>query len=96
MQEFALKNHYPVKLEPLAAPQSDWSSPADVWATILGLEEQNTRNLLKIAQAADVCGMYGVKVRTLSLLLTTIQHHTHASYFYTQSSHCAISTSFFF
>lgn len=60
-QEFALKNHYPVKLEPLAAPQSEWSSPAEVWETILGLEQQNTRNLLNIAQAADACGMYGVK-----------------------------------
>jgi len=61
MQEFALKNHYPVKLEPLAAPQSEWSSPAEVWQTILGLEEQNTRNLLNIAHSADACGMYGVK-----------------------------------
>ena len=50
-----------MKLEPLAAPQSEWSSPAAVWETILGLEQQNTRNLLNIAQAADACGMYGVK-----------------------------------
>jgi len=56
-----LKNHYPVKLEPLAAPQSEWFSPPEVWETILGLEQQNTRNLLNIAHAADVCGMYGVK-----------------------------------
>lgn len=59
--EFAMKNHYQVVLEPLQAPQTEWSSPADVWATILALEENNTQNLLRIARAADECGQYGVK-----------------------------------
>jgi len=59
--EFAMKNHYQVVLEPLSAPQNEWQSPADVWQTILALEENNTQNLLRIAGAADACGMYGVK-----------------------------------
>eukprot|EP00537_Pseudo-nitzschia_pungens_P012441 CAMPEP_0172394344 /NCGR_PEP_ID=MMETSP1061-20121228/14431_1 /TAXON_ID=37318 /ORGANISM="Pseudo-nitzschia pungens, Strain cf. pungens" /LENGTH=219 /DNA_ID=CAMNT_0013125671 /DNA_START=139 /DNA_END=798 /DNA_ORIENTATION=+ len=59
--EFAMKNHYQVTIEPLAAPQAEWNSPVDVWATILALEENNTQNLLRIAQEADACGQYGVK-----------------------------------
>ena len=59
--EFAMKNHYDVILEPLSAPRNDWDSVSDVWATILALEENNTQNLLRIAGAADSCGMYGVK-----------------------------------
>ena len=47
--EFAMKNHYSVVLEPLSAPQNEWISVADVWATILALEENNTQNLLRIA-----------------------------------------------
>ena len=59
--EFAMKNHFPVTLEPLAAPKNDWNHPSEVWETILGLEQQNTQNLLRIAAVADQCGMYGVK-----------------------------------
>ena len=59
--EFAMKNHFPVALEPLAAPKNDWNHPSEVWETILGLEQQNTQNLLRIAAVADQCGMYGVK-----------------------------------
>ena len=59
--EFAMKNHYKVVLEPLNAPQAEWNSPADVWQSILALEENNTQNLLRIAAAADRCGQYGVK-----------------------------------
>ena len=60
--EFAMKNHFPVTLEPLVAPKNDWNHPSEVWETILGLEQQNTQNLLRIATVADQCGMYGVKV----------------------------------
>lgn len=59
--EFAMKNHYKVVLEPLDAPQAEWNSSADVWQSILALEENNTQNLLRIASAADQCGQYGVK-----------------------------------
>eukprot|EP00594_Rhizosolenia_setigera_P013278 CAMPEP_0178962850 /NCGR_PEP_ID=MMETSP0789-20121207/14630_1 /TAXON_ID=3005 /ORGANISM="Rhizosolenia setigera, Strain CCMP 1694" /LENGTH=222 /DNA_ID=CAMNT_0020647119 /DNA_START=40 /DNA_END=708 /DNA_ORIENTATION=- len=59
--EFAMKNHFPVVLEPIVAPKNDWVEPAEVWETILGLEKQNTQNLLRIADVADKCGMYGVK-----------------------------------
>mmetsp|Transcript_7174 Transcript_7174/g.9736 ORF Transcript_7174/g.9736 Transcript_7174/m.9736 type:complete len:183 (-) Transcript_7174:318-866(-) len=59
--EFAMKSHFPVQLEPLAAPRSDWNSPEEVWETILALEQNNTQNLLAIAAAADRCGQFGVK-----------------------------------
>uniref|UniRef100_A0A7S1YZW3 Ferritin n=1 Tax=Ditylum brightwellii TaxID=49249 RepID=A0A7S1YZW3_9STRA len=59
--EFAMKNHYPVQLEALALPRSEWQTPDEVWETILSLEQQNTKNLLAIAHAADKCGQYGVK-----------------------------------
>ena len=56
-----MKQSYDVVLTPLDAPRASWDEPADVWATILKLEENNTQNLLRIAQAADDCGQYGVK-----------------------------------
>lgn len=58
--EFAMKSHFPVKLQPLDAPQSEWETPEQVWETILGLEENNTKNLLAIAGAANECQQYGV------------------------------------
>lgn len=58
--EFAMKCQFPVTLEPLAAPTSVWQSPEQVWAEILALEQNNTRNLLAIAAAANRCEQFGV------------------------------------
>jgi ferritin len=58
--EFAMKSHFPVTLDPLAAPRSDWETPDQVWTDILALEQNNTRNLLAIAAAASECHQYGV------------------------------------
>ena len=58
--EFAMKSHFPVKLEALPAPACDWNTPDQVWQDILRLEENNTQNLLKIAGAAHACQQYGV------------------------------------
>jgi ferritin len=46
-------------LEPLDAPQRDWSSVVDVWQSILQAEQTNTQNLLRLAALANECGDYG-------------------------------------
>jgi ferritin len=58
--EFAMKSHFPIKLEQLPAPAADWTTPDQVWQDILRLEENNTQNLLKIAAAANACQQFGV------------------------------------
>lgn len=59
--EFCMKSHFPVTLEQLPAPSTHhWTAPDQVWEDILKLEENNTQNLLKIAEAAHDCKQYGV------------------------------------
>lgn len=56
--EFAMKKGFPVVLEALDAPKNDWASPVEVWESILGAEQTNTQNLLRLAHAANGCGDY--------------------------------------
>ena len=57
--EFANKRKFPVILNPLQAPRSDWESVVEVWQDILQLEQDNTKCLLTVAAAADRCHDYG-------------------------------------
>lgn len=59
--EFAMKKNFPVVLQPLDAPRSDWSHPVQVWEDILNAEQTNTQNLLRLAAIADQCGDYTAK-----------------------------------
>eukprot|EP00977_Amphora_coffeiformis_P008352 scaffold1891_cov178-Amphora_coffeaeformis.AAC.5 len=59
--EFAMKKGFPVQLQPLQAPQADWTNPVQVWEDILQAEQTNTQNLLKLAAVADACGDYAAK-----------------------------------
>jgi ferritin len=56
--EFAMKKKFPVTLNELTAPRSDWQHPEEVWVDILDAEQTNTQNLLKLAAAADKCQDY--------------------------------------
>ncbi|KAL7564577.1 hypothetical protein ACA910_017924 [Epithemia clementina (nom. ined.)] len=56
--KFANKRRFPVKLNPLPAPKSDWQSIVEVWQDILSLEQQNSQSLLNVAAAADRCHDY--------------------------------------
>ena len=58
--QFANKRNIPIELETIGAPNSQWESPEEVWADILKLEETNTANLLKVAEAANACQDYAV------------------------------------
>lgn len=58
--EFANKRNIPLKLEAIPAPNAEWENPEDVWVDILKLEEGNTRNLLRVAEAANQCQDYAV------------------------------------
>eukprot|EP00543_Licmophora_paradoxa_P011217 CAMPEP_0202458286 /NCGR_PEP_ID=MMETSP1360-20130828/23969_1 /ASSEMBLY_ACC=CAM_ASM_000848 /TAXON_ID=515479 /ORGANISM="Licmophora paradoxa, Strain CCMP2313" /LENGTH=213 /DNA_ID=CAMNT_0049078757 /DNA_START=28 /DNA_END=669 /DNA_ORIENTATION=- len=58
--DFANKRGFPVELQELPAPVYDWQTPEQVWEHIMGLEENNTQNLLKIAGAANDCQEFGV------------------------------------
>lgn len=58
--QFANKRNIPIDLETIGAPNSQWESPEEVWADILKLEETNTANLLKVAEAANACQDYAV------------------------------------
>lgn len=49
----------PVELRPLEAPRNDWTSPTQVWQSILEAEQTNTQNLLRLAAAAAKSGDYG-------------------------------------
>ena len=57
--EHAMQKGFPVQLEPLNAPRSDWQNEVQVWEDILNAEQTNTQNLLNLAAAADRCGQYG-------------------------------------
>jgi len=58
--EFANQaQYYPVVLQPLEAPKNDWTTPVQVWESILQAEQTNTQNLLKLAHVANACGEYG-------------------------------------
>jgi len=59
--EFAMKKHFPVKLNPLMEPRSDWYNAVQVWEDILLAEQTNTQNLLRLAAIADQCGDYAAK-----------------------------------
>jgi len=58
--QFANKRNIPIELATIGAPNSQWESPEEVWADILKLEETNTANLLKVAEAANACQDYAV------------------------------------
>ena len=58
--QFANKRNIPIELATIGAPNSRWESPEEVWADILKLEETNTANLLKVAEAANACQDYAV------------------------------------
>ena len=58
--QFANKRNIPIELETILAPNSQWKEPEEVWADILKLEETNTANLLKVAEAANACQDYAV------------------------------------
>lgn len=58
--DFANKRSIPIKLQNLSAPNLEWTSPEEVWRDILVLEQQNTQNLLKVAEAANQCQDFAV------------------------------------
>lgn len=58
--QFANKRNIPLRLEAIPAPNAEWENPEDVWVDILKLEEGNTRNLLRVAEAASRCQDYAV------------------------------------
>jgi ferritin len=59
--EMAMKKNFPVQLNELSKPRSEWSSVVQVWEDILHAEKSNTHNLLKLAAVADQCGDYACK-----------------------------------
>mmetsp|Transcript_28893 Transcript_28893/g.78284 ORF Transcript_28893/g.78284 Transcript_28893/m.78284 type:complete len:231 (-) Transcript_28893:1801-2493(-) len=60
--DFANKRNIPIELQVIPAPVSygEWSSPEDVWKSILELEQANTRSLLNLAEAANACHDFAV------------------------------------
>jgi len=60
--DFANKRNIPLELQAIPAPAScgAWSSPEDVWQSILELEQTNTRSLLNLAEAANACHDFAV------------------------------------
>eukprot|EP00536_Pseudo-nitzschia_multiseries_P004814 jgi/Psemu1/237986/estExt_Genewise1.C_840006 len=60
--DFANKRNIPIELQAVPAPVScaEWSSPEDVWQSILELEQANTRSLLNLAEAASTCHDFAV------------------------------------
>ena len=56
--EFAMKKGFPVHLQPLDAPPSDWQDPVQVWEDVMNAEQTNTQNLLKLAAVAEQCQDY--------------------------------------
>lgn len=58
--DFANKRNIPLSLQTIPAPNSDWTSPEDVWVDVLKLEQDNTKNLLHVAEAASRCQDYAV------------------------------------
>mmetsp|Transcript_10003 Transcript_10003/g.23826 ORF Transcript_10003/g.23826 Transcript_10003/m.23826 type:complete len:250 (+) Transcript_10003:145-894(+) len=56
--EFAMKKGFPVVLEALDAPRNDWTSPIEVWESIIEAEQTNTQNLMRLAHTANGCGDY--------------------------------------
>lgn len=58
--DFANKRNIPVTLHGLAAPPADWNSPEAVWKDVLKMEQSNTANLLRLADAATQCQDYAV------------------------------------
>eukprot|EP00562_Extubocellulus_spinifer_P014718 CAMPEP_0178573532 /NCGR_PEP_ID=MMETSP0697-20121206/18830_1 /TAXON_ID=265572 /ORGANISM="Extubocellulus spinifer, Strain CCMP396" /LENGTH=212 /DNA_ID=CAMNT_0020208381 /DNA_START=93 /DNA_END=731 /DNA_ORIENTATION=- len=58
--EFANKRNIEIILQSLEAPSSDWESPEDVWQAILELEQFNTQNILRLAEAANKCSDFAM------------------------------------
>ena len=60
--DFANKRNIPLSLQTIPAPPSltEWTTPEDVWQSILELEKSNTRSLLELAEAANNCHDYAV------------------------------------
>lgn len=60
--DFANKRNIPLELQAIPAPVScgAWSSPEDVWQSVLELEQTNTRSLLNLAEAANACHDFAV------------------------------------
>jgi ferritin len=58
--DFANKRNIPIELQNIPAPPSlsEWSTPENVWQSILELEQLNTRSLLNLAEAASNCHDY--------------------------------------
>ena len=61
--DFARKRSIPIQLDSVPAngeTSSAWSSPFDVWQTLLELEQDNTRSLLRLAETAQSSNDYSV------------------------------------
>ena len=54
--DYALKRDFPIELEELEMPDSGWENVQELWEALLQAEEENTQNLLKLADAATACG----------------------------------------
>ena len=54
--DYAQKRDFTIDLEELEVPDSGWSNVQELWETLLQAEEQNTQNILKLADAASACG----------------------------------------
>lgn len=53
--DFANKRNFPIELQSLPKPPSQWESPQDVWEDLLKAEQDNTKKLLELAQVANDC-----------------------------------------
>jgi len=58
--DFANKRNIPIKLEDIEAPDSDWKSPQELWKAMLEAEMENTKALLRVADAAIKCNDHAV------------------------------------
>ena len=58
--DFANKRNIPIKLQNVAAPNSEWESPEDVWQDILELEQSNTKSILELAEEASKCNDFAI------------------------------------
>ena len=56
VMDYALKRDFPIDLEELEVPDSGWNSVQELWENLLKAEEENTQNLLRLADAAIACG----------------------------------------
>jgi ferritin len=56
--EFGHKCKFPIRLQQLSEPKSNWQTPQEVWEDILLAEQTNTQNLLRLAKVAEQCQEY--------------------------------------